>query len=208
MDRILAWLGEPPSAGWPLAASIVLGAYLAGSVLFAQVIARRAGVDLTRAGSGNPGATNTRRLLGEKAGRAVLALDMLKGLLPTLAARLVFGALSPITAAAGVAAVLGHLLPVWFRFRGGKGAATSAGVLLAVDPLAGVVAAAAYFGLKRLTGRVSVGSIGSALVAAATMNALHGATPPGVMGTVLAALIIVRHESNIRRLFAGTEPRS
>lgn len=198
------WIAELPAMA--SAVSVVFGAYLLGSLLAAQLVARRAGIDITRVGSGNPGATNVRRALGRRAGQLVLALDAIKGLLPTLLARALFGFDSPITAATGVAVVLGHIFPLWYRLRGGKGAATSLGVLLALDPWVAIAALGAYFGLKRFSRRTSVGSIGSTLLAAAAMNARHGTEPAALTALILAALVLVRHEANLRRLLRGEEP--
>jgi glycerol-3-phosphate acyltransferase PlsY len=192
----------------PVGLGLAAGAYLLGSVSFAIVVAARHGVDPRTAGSGNPGATNVGRLLGKRVGRTVLVLDLLKGAVPTLAATLLLGRTDPWTAATGVAAVLGHCLPAWHELRGGKGAATAAGVMLVVVPPAGIVAAATYVGLKKLTRRASVGSLGGALAGAGVVAAIEGPTPPTWMAAAVLLLVVLRHLDNIGRLLRGEEPES
>lgn len=181
--------------------------YLLGSISFALIAAQRAGVDLRAEGSGNPGATNVGRVLGKRTGRAVLVLDLAKGALPVLLAMGVLGVDSPWTAATGTAAVAGHCFPVWHRFRGGKGAATAAGVLLALVPVAGLAAALTYLVGKRASRRASVGSLLGALVGSGVTFALVG--PPRTwMSLSIVALVFARHHDNLARLARGTEPES
>lgn len=183
------------------------GAYLLGSIIPGLIAARRAGVDLRAEGSGNVGATNVKRVLGKRTGRVVMALDVLKGFVPTLAAVLLLGPEDPWTAATGVAAVVGHVLPVWHGLRGGKGAATAAGALLAAVPLAGAAAALAFVAIKKLTRRASAGSLtGAAVGCAATLALLGPRHPATYMAVGILAIIIVRHADNIGRLLRGTEP--
>ncbi len=192
-----------------LGPALAVGAYLLGSISSAILLAKRRGIDLREAGSGNPGATNARRVLGEGAGRLVLAFDAGKGALPSLVARATLGADDPWKAATGAAAALGHCFPIWHGLRGGKGAATAAGVLLVLVPPAGVAAAGTYVVLKKLTKRASVGSIGGALVGAGTTWVLLGpASPRSWMATALLALVLVRHADNLGRLVRGEEPPS
>lgn len=188
--------------------ALAAGGYLLGSVSFGLLAARRRGVDLRAVGSGNVGATNVRRALGAPTGRAVLLLDAAKGAVPSLAARTLLGADHPWTAASGVAAVLGHCYPVWHGFSGGKGAATAAGVMLALSPPAGLAAAGTYVALKKATRRASVGSLGGALVGAATAWAVHGPTPRAWMATTILGVVTLRHHDNIARLLRGEEPPS
>jgi len=183
-------------------------AYLFGSVSFGILLARRKGVDLRAVGSGNIGATNVRRALGARAGWLVLLLDGLKGALPVAAARWWLALPTGWVAAVGVAAVLGHLLPVWHGFRGGKGVATGVGVLVAGVPLAGCAAAATYFVLRKATHRSSVGSLAAASVGTIVTAALERRSPLTAMAAIIAALIAVRHVDNIRRLARGEEPPS
>ena len=192
-----------------LGPAIALGGYLLGSISPGLILAKRQGVDLREGGSGNVGATNVGRMLGKRAGRQVLALDAAKGALPALAARLALGPDDGWTAATGAAAALGHCFPIWHGLRGGKGAATAAGVLLVLVPPAGVAGAATYIALKKLTKRASVGSIGGALIGAGCTLALLGpASPRTWMAGALLGLVLVRHRDNLRRLARGEEPPS
>lgn len=192
-----------------LGPALTAAAYLLGSISSALVLGKRHGIDLREAGSGNPGATNAERVLGKRAGRIVLAADVAKGALPALVARTALGPDDPWTAATGVAAVLGHCFPVWHGFRGGKGAATAAGVLLALAPPAGLAAAGTFFALKKLTRRASVGSIGGAIVGAAvTVSRLGPASPRSWMAGALLVLVLARHAENLARLARGEEPPS
>ncbi|UJR81828.1 glycerol-3-phosphate 1-O-acyltransferase PlsY [Sandaracinus amylolyticus] len=196
----------PPSWIGPALAII---AYLVGSISFALLIARRKGIDLYGEGSGNPGATNVGRVIGKKEGRVVLLLDALKGALPYGAALLVLGRDDVWTAVCGVAAVVGHCLPVWHRFRGGKGAATAAGVMLVAQPIAGIAAVAGYLVLKRITRRASVGSLVGAVIGAAIVVALEGArSMVGMMTIAIAIVVWLRHADNLVRLARGEEPPS
>jgi glycerol-3-phosphate acyltransferase PlsY len=213
------------------AAALVLGAYLLGSVSFGLLLARARGVDLRTVGSGNVGATNAGRALGRPFGRLVLTLDALKGAVPVSIAALCYGPAAWPTAAAGVAAVVGHLWPLWHGLRGGKGAATGLGVVLAARPVAGLLAAATYLVLSRATRRASVGSLGGALVGAAACAALDALDAGGalewtgallrdeprpipapwpwartVMAAVVLVLIFAAHAPNLRRLYRGEEP--
>src|SRR5688500_11562142 len=117
-------------------AAAVVGSYLAGSIPFGLVVARARGVDIRAVGSKNIGATNVARALGKKLGALVLFLDALKGLLPTLVARHALHLDDNLVALVGLAAILGHVFPVWLRFRGGKGVATALGVFAALTPVA------------------------------------------------------------------------
>lgn len=192
-----------------LGPTLALGAYLLGSVSFGLLAARRRGVDLREVGSGNIGATNVGRALGKRTGRVVLVLDAAKGAIPALLAFFLLGPDAPWTGAVGVAAVVGHCYPIWHGFRGGKGAATAAGVMLALVPPAGAVAVVVYVGLKKLTKRASVGSLAGALAGALCAWLWLGTNSPRVMAA--AAIVVVvfsRHLSNLRRLVRGEEPPS
>jgi glycerol-3-phosphate acyltransferase PlsY len=182
-------------------------AYLLGSISFGLVVARRAGVDLRTAGSGNVGATNVRRAVGRGAGRLVLVLDALKGLAPVAVARTLSSPDHPAPALVGVAAALGHCFPIWHGFRGGKAAATALGVLLAAHPLSGLVALVAYGALSRGVRRASVGSLGGALAGAAVICLSLPLSDPRVpMALALVLLVFWRHLPNIHRLLRGEEP--
>jgi glycerol-3-phosphate acyltransferase PlsY len=182
---------------------VILG-YLAGSVPFAFLLAKRAGVDVRIAGSGNVGAANVLRTTGTWRGALVMALDVTKGALAVLLAHAATGGAS-VAALTGAAAIVGHIYPVWLRFHGGKGVAVAAGVFSILAPVA-TAAAASLFVLTVWTTRyVSLGSI-AATLALPPIAWLAGA-PRGVVGAAAATgvLIIFRHRANLRRLRAGTE---
>jgi len=185
-------------------------AYLIGSVSFGLIIAKRHGVDLRHSGSGNTGATNVGRAVGKREGRRVLVLDGLKGMLPTLIAGAVFGFAAQATALVATVTVTGHCWPVWHGFRGGKGAATAAGAILVLSPIAGLLAVVTYLVAKKLSRKVSVGSLVGALVGGATavgVALVQGALGAQAIGAcVIASLVWLRHASNIVRLVQGTEP--
>jgi acyl phosphate:glycerol-3-phosphate acyltransferase len=184
----------------------VLFGYLAGSVPFAFLLARRAGIDVRLAGSGNVGAANVLRTTGAWRGVAVMSLDVAKGAAAVLAVHLVAGGAS-LAALTGAAAVVGHIYPVWLRFHGGKGVAVAAGVFGVLSPLATGVAAALFLVIVWATRYVSLGSIAATL--ALPPVAWWAGAPPAVVlaaaGT--AALILFRHRANLRRLRLGTERR-
>jgi len=183
-----------------------LTGYLVGSVSFGLLLAKHRGVDLRAIGSGNTGATNVGRALGRRTGHVVLLLDALKGAAPTLVAGCLLGADAPFTCATGFAAVVGHVLPIWHGFKGGKGAATGVGALLAVTPLAGAAAFLTYLLAKAVTHRASVGSLSGAFVGLGVVLALRGASAPSAMAGGIALLVLVRHAPNLRRLMHGEEP--
>ena len=184
----------------------VLLAYLVGSVPFAFLLARRHGVDLRRAGSGNVGATNVLRTSGVPSAVVAMSLDAVKGAVAVIVAqRLTTEAVAPV--AAGLASILGHIYPVWLRFRGGKGVATSAGVFAVLAPAALGIASAVFLVAVWLTRYISVGSLAAAitLTAVASASELPGAV---IVGAFIAALIIGhRHKENVARIRAGTERR-
>ena len=184
----------------------LLASYLCGSIPFGLIIVRASsGKDVRSVGSGNIGATNVARAAGKKAAIATLLLDAVKGLVPVLlAARF---AASPDWLAAGcaVAAVLGHCFPVWLRFAGGKGVATGLGVSLALAPWAALAGAAAWLLLYKALRVSSIGSLCG--VAVALMVAAFTAPRTSLLGlAVVAAIILARHTSNIRRLLQQKEP--
>ncbi|GIW72465.1 MAG: glycerol-3-phosphate acyltransferase [Planctomycetota bacterium] len=195
------------------AAASVLGGYLLGSVPFGLLLGRWRGVDPRAHGSGNIGATNVLRLLGPGWGAACLLLDAGKGAAAVALAReLAVRQPELLAVLAGMAAVLGHVFPVWLRGRGGKGVATTAGALLALQPVALLAALAAFAAVVALTRYVSLGSIAAALVL--PFAHLLSASAPFGEGLpltcavfALSALVLVRHRANLARLRAGTEHR-
>lgn len=189
-----------------LGPALTLAAYLIGSISFGLLEASRQGVDLRHIGSGNVGATNVARALGRGTGRKVLLLDMLKGLLPVAAARWAFDLSWPWITAVGIGAVVGHCFPIWHGFRGGKGAATSGGVLLGALPPIGAVTLATWAVAKKVTRRASVASLSAATLGAGLAILGYGTQWPARLAIGLWFLIVVRHASNIGRLLRGEEP--
>ena len=185
--------------------AVLLG-YLVGSVPFAFLLARRRGVDLRHIGSGNVGATNVLRTAGAPLAVMAMSLDALKGTLAVgVATQLAVGPATPV--AAGLAAIIGHIYPVWLRFRGGKGVATAAGVFAVLAPLALLLASGVFIAAVWLTRYISVGSLAGAVTLAVTATPT-GASGAAVVGAIVAALIVLhRHRANLARVVAGTERR-
>jgi glycerol-3-phosphate acyltransferase PlsY len=178
-------------------------AYLLGSLSFAILLSRLAGGPDPRAsGSGNPGATNMLRVAGKRLAILTLLGDLCKGLLPVLAANLL-GLDVQQQAWLGLAAVIGHLYPVYFRFQGGKGVATAAGMLLGLYPPAALLALAAWaltFALTRTS------SLASLIATPLTLPLLAWQQPAALLPMcALTGLIVWRHRGNLRDLFAGRE---
>ena len=166
--------------------AIVLG-YLVGSVPFAHLLSRRRGIDLRQVGSGNIGASNVLRTSGVRPAVVAMCLDAVKGALAVgVAARLASGPAFPV--AAGVAAVLGHVYPVWLRFRGGKGVATAAGVFAVIAPAALGTACAVFVATVWLTRYISVGSL-AGTIALAGMTVSGGEPVAVPMGAAASAAI-------------------
>jgi glycerol-3-phosphate acyltransferase PlsY len=181
-------------------------AYLLGSIPFGLLLTRAAGLgDIRKIGSGNIGATNVLRTGRRGLALATLLLDGAKGAAAVLIAVAVVGSAGVLLG--GVGAVFGHLFPVWLGFRGGKGVATSFGVLIAAAPPVGVIAGAVWMLVAWLSKFSSAAAL-SAFAAAPIIAAIVAPTGPLLALTaVIAVLVFVRHEPNIRRLLSGTEPR-
>jgi glycerol-3-phosphate acyltransferase PlsY len=186
---------------------IVLIAYLIGSVPFALMLARLWGTaDLRAVGSGNVGATNVFRTSGATPGVLAALLDASKGALSVfLAQRLTTPA--ELSAVAGVAAILGHIYPIWLGFRGGKGVATAAGVFFVLAPVAGLCAAAVFLAVATVTRIVSLGSIAASIALPLAVYLTGSSLPVLLASLAAAALIVVRHRTNLSRLRAGLERR-
>src|SRR3954465_5153655 len=188
---------------------ILLG-YAIGSVPFAFLVARRAGIDVRVAGSGNVGAANVLRTSGTPLGVTVMALDISKGVASVLAAYAAAGTASTM-AAAGAAAVVGHIYPLWLRFERGKGVGGAGrgarGVFAVRAPLATIVAAAVFFSTVLITRIISMGSM-AATVSLPWIAWLSGAPTSVLIAAIgIAALILFRHRANMRRIAHGTERR-
>jgi glycerol-3-phosphate acyltransferase PlsY len=209
-------------------AAAIAAAYLLGSIPFGLLIAKAHGKDLRSIGSGNIGATNVARALGRKWAYVCFALDLLKGLVPTLTASILVSRFSNLDEhqpvlwlwlAVGCAAILGHIFPVYLRFKGGKGVATSFGVALGLWPYYTISAAAAgvvwvvvvliwrYVSLASIAGAVTFPVVlftSVILIPAWDASALW---PLLVVATVIPLMVIFRHRENVKRLFAGTESK-
>ncbi len=200
--------------------SALLG-YLLGSIPFGLLVARSRGVDIRQHGSGNIGATNVLRTLGKKWGILVFFLDALKGVAAVLLAERLFGPMLPMLPeggaaltrvhlgiVGGLACVMGHNFPVWLKFKGGKGVATTAGVLIGLLPVAAAVAFVAWGVVFYATRYVSIASIAAAIVIPVTVWFIERQADTLFWFSVaVGVLAIWRHRSNIQRLLAGTEGR-
>ena len=194
--------------------------FLCGSVPFGYWAGKLRGIDIRQHGSGNIGATNVLRVCGKGIGIPVFILDMLKGLAAVIIVSLIVPnpphheeANLAFCVLSGFAAILGHMFTPWLGFKGGKGVATAAGVLLGIAPVAMLVALTAWLLVFFTTKYVSLASIAAAVAVPSTMAALmwRGQRLDWVLlgfGILLAALVIVRHRGNIQRLLAGTENKA
>jgi acyl phosphate:glycerol-3-phosphate acyltransferase len=185
-------------------AGLLAFSYLLGTFPTALVVARLTGHDPTKEGSGNPGASNVYRLAGARAGLAVFLGDAAKGGLATGLGRAAGG--PPLALACGLAAVLGHVFPVFRGFRGGRGVATAAGTVAVLEPLVAVPFVAAWLLVARVSGKASVASL---VVIGATPVVVFALDRPtweklGMAG--LAAVVVSRHAGNLVRLARGDEP--
>jgi acyl phosphate:glycerol-3-phosphate acyltransferase len=187
-----------------LAVAALIGSYLLGTIPNGLLVARARGIDIRTVGSGNIGATNVARALGKKLGFLVLFLDALKGFVPTFLA-LRAGLADEIVAGVGLAAILGHVFPIWLRFRGGKGVATGLGVFLALAPVAALISVVSYALIVLVTRISSLGSLVGAT--ALIIGMVVTARPPVVLALAVAAwlIVVIRHRANIVRIIRGKE---
>lgn len=216
---------------WLSALGLMAGGYLVGAIPFGLLVGLARGVDIRTKGSGNIGATNVGRVLGRPWGFLVFGLDLLKGLAPTILAgtfthRWSAAGASPVCVygawlGVALACILGHMFPIYLGFKGGKGVATSVGVLLGVYPyftIPAVLTFAAWVVLTLATRYVSVGSMGAAIafpILFAVFAWRHSETwgrvadlwPFHAFAALVALLVVYRHRGNVRRLLAGTESR-
>lgn len=202
----------------------VLLAYLSGSIPFSFLVGWLYGVDIRQIGSGNVGATNLKRAIADRRGGAVLTrvallLDAAKGFWPALVLAAPFeapawGLAEPwLRVALGLTAVLGHSFPVWLKFRGGKGVATSAGAVMAIAPGEAFVALAVWGGVRLASGYISAASVVAAVslpvcALAIEKEPLGRDLPVLAFAVVAAVLVVVRHRENLARLRDGTEPKA
>ena len=196
----------------------LVSAFLCGSIPFGFLVAKAKGIDIRKVGSGNIGATNVGRTLGRKWGFLVFGLDFLKGVAGTALVGMVWdlAALDQMSSCArprgldvalGVAAIFGHSFCPWLGWRGGKGVATGAGVLLTVFPESFAVAMTIWVVAMGLWKMISLASILSAATLAVTGLYFYWGDVRGVAALLLGALVIWRHKANIVRIYQGTEPR-
>ncbi|HIE21638.1 MAG TPA: glycerol-3-phosphate 1-O-acyltransferase PlsY [Acidimicrobiia bacterium] len=188
----------------------LVAAYVVGSIDFAVIVARLHGVDITEVGSGNPGASNVLRTLGKAPAAAVIAGDTLKGVIAAAMGMVASGVADPMVHwafAAGLAAVLGHCYPVFHRFKGGRGVATSLGLLAFTVPLVALIDVAVWLVLVKLTKTAAVGSL--AVVAITIPLALwQGVSGAALVWLALTVVLVVwRHRSNIQRMVQGREQK-
>lgn len=192
-------------------AAAVVAAYLIGSLSFAVIVSKLMGLSDPRSyGSGNPGATNVLRSGNKAAAILTLVFDVLKGYVPVLLVLVYgprFGLGMGTVAMVGLAAFLGHLWPVFFKFKGGKGVATAAGVLLAFNPWLGVATLLTFVIIVAFFRYVSLGSIIAAVFAPFYQLLIWDAGAIAAAITVMSLLLVWRHSANIQKLMAGTESK-
>lgn len=184
----------------------IAGAYLLGSIPTGLLLGKLYGIDVRKEGSGNIGATNLYRTVGRKVGIMTLIGDCLKGLLPVVLAWKL-GLLEPMQAWIGLAAFCGHVFSIFLLFKGGKGVATALGVFLALAPLAILGALAVFILLVAIWRYISLGSIAAAAVMPLIIWFMPHTQQLLIATTLIAAIVIIKHHTNISRLVAGTESK-
>ena len=174
--------------------------YFIGCISPATIVAKANGIDIRKEGSGNPGTTNVLRTLGKKAAAVTLIIDILKGAVPVI-----IGAFAgPVFAfGCGTMAMIGHVWPFQFKFKGGKGVATGIGVVLAVNPILGLMLLVIFAAVVAITRYVSLGSC----IAAFVMPALAIVLVPDFFAVIIAAIIIIKHRANLARIVRGEESK-
>ena len=203
---------------------LIIVSYLVGAIPFGLLIAKAHGIDIRTVGSGNIGATNVSRALGKKWAYLCFALDLLKGLIPMLAAMFILPrelttAKIGLWLAVGATAILGHVFPVYLKFKGGKGVATSLGVVLGLWPfytIVGLITFMIWVIVVKIWHYISLGSILGAVVFPLLLTAAICIIPEWrfavlwpllIAAVALGAILLIRHRDNIKRLLAGTENR-
>lgn len=191
-----------------VAASCIIVSYLIGAIPFGLFFGKvLGGVDVRTMGSGNIGATNVLRGAGKKAALLTLLADCLKGLIPVLVTARVSSS-DAVTALSGIAAILGHIFPVYLRFRGGKGVATSFGVVLAAAPWTGLVCLLAWAAAAAIWRYSSLSALAAfALYPVITFTFQGESRPLSMLSLFVFGMIYYRHRENIKRLLAGTETK-
>lgn len=186
---------------------LLLLGFFCGSIPFGFLLGKAQGIDVREVGSGNIGATNVWRSCGWKAGLAALLLDILKGFAPTMLAARLAPELTGLHVGAGACAVLGHTFSPWLGFKGGKGVATAAGVVFALEPLGAAIGVATFLSTVALTRYVSLGSLLGALAIGLAVQVQP--TPVVYKAVVWGAvtLIWIRHRANLKRLLNGEESK-
>jgi len=198
----------------PIVYIFIIISYLVGSIPTGLILARATGVDIRKSGSGNIGATNVTRLLGKKLGAMTLAGDMLKAVVPMLAAHWYFvrsgmevnpHELDFAVTLCGGAAFLGHMYSLYLKFRGGKGVATALGVFIVLEPLAALISLLLFIAVVYFSGYVAVGSLLVAALMTLWIWLLKGSPSHVFLAFFIGVLIWLKHADNIKRLFEGTE---
>jgi len=197
---------------WIVFVALLIGAYLLGSIPFGVLISQKvARLDITKAGSGNIGATNVAREVGLKWGVITLLADVLKGFIPVVLARYLLGSSIEMNEALkgmiGLTALLGHQFPVYSHFRGGKGVATCLGIFLAISPISCLFSGVMFFILVALWRYISLGSILGALTMPIWLYLTGHSTFMILPSLVMSLLITFQHRGNIQRLIQGNERR-
>jgi acyl phosphate:glycerol-3-phosphate acyltransferase len=189
--------------------------YVLGAIPFGFLAARAKGIDIRQHGSGNIGATNVWRVCGWRFGLPVFILDALKGVVSVWVGKWMVQfseAVQILSIASAAGCIIGHSFPVWLKFKGGKGVATSLGVMIGLMPLASLIAFALWAVVFKVSGYVSLASIVAAvalptIVGVGNVSGWNYGWPPFWFALVAGLLVIIRHKSNIARLRAGTESR-
>ncbi|HVI39094.1 MAG TPA: glycerol-3-phosphate 1-O-acyltransferase PlsY [Anaerovoracaceae bacterium] len=181
----------------------IIVSYFVGNISPAILIGRAMGVEIRKEGSGNAGTTNVLRVLGKKAAAATLVIDILKGVAAVLIGKYIGG--QELAMICGMAVFLGHIWPMAFGFRGGKGIATAFGVIVTIEPILGLIEAAAALTFLLISRRVSVGSLAAAVLL--PFAAYYFDSGYVLWTSAMAAVVLYKHRRNIYRLIKGEEPK-
>lgn len=196
---------------WHIMALLLVLGYLIGSIPFSYLVARIGGVDLRTIGSGNTGASNVWRSLGFRYFVVALVLDIVKGAVPTWIAYRVLSGTPILAIVVGLAAILGHVYPIFMRFRGGKAVATSGGVMFAFSPVLLIASALIWSIIYKISGYPSVASLLGFVILGilATVMSFMGSLAPEFVAFIWVMVVVVfyLHRANIERLLSGTENR-